>query len=260
MSPLFKWLATVGVACGIVIAGAYLARADGWPITIMNKQIDQTNFLLNTNCSATLIDKNKGILLTANHCISEQFDIVEKQTIDPKSGKVTTEKVRIAKPGTVSQINFKGPNEVERSVYVFKIKANDVDVDLAIVQVQTKLSNTMDAKLACADPRRGEPDFAVGNTLGKLYSTISNGIVSSINRNYAMIGDDTMKGGLIQTTSAIAGGNSGGSLYNANGEIIGVIVRGFQTPSPIGLAVPLSVIKEFLTANKMDYLWERCGK
>jgi S1-C subfamily serine protease len=258
MSAFLKWLAVVSLAVGFAILGSAFVHAQGWSIKAMNNQIDQTNFLLNEGCSATLIDKEKGILLTANHCIQAQFDVVEKQKVDDQ-GRVTTEKVRVAKPGTVSQIHFKGPNEVERSVYVFKIKANDADIDLAIVQVQTKLPNSMAAPMACADPIRGEADFAVGNTLGKLYSTVSNGIVSSINRNYAMIGDDSMKGGLIQSTSAVAGGNSGGSLYNTNGEIIGVVVRGFQAPAPIALAVPLSVVKEFLSSNDMEYLWKRCG-
>lgn len=223
--------------------------AFAWDITAMNKQIDETNFLVNDNCSATLIDNEKGLLLTANHCISSQFTIVEKQNID-KDGKVTTDKVRVATPGTVSQLYFKNSAEIERKQYVFEIKASDSANDLAVIHVLAKLDNTVAAPLACKNPVRGEHVFAVGNTLGRLYATVSDGIISSVNRNLRMLGFDNDQK-LIQATSPVAGGNSGGSLYNDNGSIIGVVDRGYQQVSPIVLAVPLSDVKSFLTSNNI---------
>lgn len=259
MRDFLKWLALPALVVA-VLAVASAARAD-WSIDAMNRQIDQTNFLVNDNCSATLIDAKRGYLLTANHCIAEQFRTVQREKIDDK-GVVTREQVRISVPGTVSQLAFNGPDEVQRTSYVFKIKANDKDLDLALVQVKAKLPNTATAPIACHEAERGETAFAVGNSLGVLYASVSKGIIASTHRNYRMIGvdGDAADNGLVQSTTPIAGGNSGGSLYNNQGEIVGVVVRGYQSVAPLGLSVPLSDIKKFLAANGAGDLFARCGK
>lgn len=238
---------------------AVSASAAGWPG--MNQQIDQTNFLVNDNCSATLIDAKQGYLITANHCIRDQFTVVEREKIDD-NGKVTTEKVRVAKPGTVSQLYFKDSDEVQRNSYVFKIKSNDADLDLALIQVQTKLANKDNAKIACADVQRGDDAFAVGNPRGVLYASVSQGIIASTDRNYRMLGSDDSNAdnGLTQSTTPVGGGSSGGALYNSAGEFIGVVVRGYQTVAPIALSVPLRDVKKFLDTAGLKALWASCEK
>ena len=253
-------ISIAAVVLPFILVGCLSKAHAGWSPEAMNRQIDQTNFLVNNNCSATLIDAKRGYLLTANHCIQTQFRTIEREKIDDQ-GAVTTEKVRVSEPGTVSQITFNGPNEVQRISYTFKIKANDSNFDLALIQVNTSLPNAIGASLACRNPERGDTVYAVGNTLGILYASVSKGIVASSNRNYRMIGVDEGNmgdNGLIQATTAIAGGNSGGSLYNEDGEIVGVVVRGYQQVAPINLSVPLSDIKSFLSREKLDDLWARC--
>jgi S1-C subfamily serine protease len=235
----------------IAVAFVSISPASAWEPSAMNKQIDATNFLVNDNCSATLIDKDGGYLLTANHCIREQFSTVEREKVQD-DGTIKTERVRIAKQGTVSQLFFNGPNEVRRVTYTFKIKANDENKDLALIQVQTKLNNSMAAPIACKAPMRGDVVYAVGNSLGVLYASVSSGIIASVNRDYRMIGvgGEAADNGLIQSTAPIAGGNSGGALYNNNGELVGVVVRGYQQESPLGLSVPLKDIRAFLKDAK----------
>src|ERR1019366_1657421 len=120
---------------GLILAVLTAAPALAWDKAAMNAQIDQTNFLVNNNCSATLIDKDTGLLLTADHCIEGQYQIIEREKFDEK-GKVTTEKVRVSVPGTVSQLFFHGTMEVSRVVYYFKIvKSGSMDngIDLALI-------------------------------------------------------------------------------------------------------------------------------
>ena len=100
---------------------------------------------------------------------------------------------------------------------------------------------------------RGAKVYAVGNPMGVLYSSITDGIVSSTQRNYhehVEIGDEkpipTM-----QISASIVGGNSGGAVYDAKGHQAGIVVRGY-TRGALGFAVPLAQIKEFLTKNKFD--------
>lgn len=260
MRDFLKWLAVPILVASALLVWANYAHAD-WSLSDMNRQIDQTNFLVNGNCSATLIDAKRHLLLTADHCVRAQFRTVEREKIDDK-GVVTKEQVRVSVPGTVSQLAFQGPDEVQRTSYVFKVKAADKDVDLALVQTQAPLPNTESASISCKDVQRGETVYAVGNTRAILYATVSKGIVSSVNRSYRTIGEDgdNADNGLTQSTTAIGGGNSGGSLYNERGEIVGVVVRGYQQIAPIALSVPLSDITKFLKANDAADLFARCGQ
>lgn len=228
----------------------------GWSITEMNKQIDQTNVLMNDNCSGTLIDAKRGYVLTANHCIQDQFEIIDRQKIDG-DGVVKTEKVRVAKRGTFSYLNFKDSDETSRSVYTYTIKLSDDQLDLAIVQTKAKLPETAQAPIACVEPIRGEKVYAVGNPYAILYSSLTEGIVSSTDRNYKMLHIDSQGDNrLIQFSAVIAGGNSGGALYNDNGELVGVNVRGGA--SGIAVAVPLADIKKVLMRESMTDLYKRC--
>lgn len=227
--------------------------AMAWDNTARNMQVDQTNFLVNDNCSGTLIDKSQGLVLTANHCITDQFVEVEREEVQP-DGTLKKMKRRVAKTGTVSQLSFNGVNEISRTSYVFKIVGNDRELDLALLKVQAKLPNTLESTLACGETSRGDAVAAVGNPYAVLYSTITRGYVSSVQRNYKMIGvEDQGDHGLIQHTAPIAGGNSGGALYNDAGALVGVNVRNTAT-GLVGLAVPLEDVKKFIADTKIANL------
>ena len=66
----------------------------------------------------------------------------------------------------------------------------------------------------------GEEVIAVGNPLGELGGTVTNGIISALDREVNV--DGTLMN-LLQTNAAINPGNSGGGLFNMAGELIGVV-------------------------------------
>ena len=66
----------------------------------------------------------------------------------------------------------------------------------------------------------GEEVIAVGNPLGELGGTVTNGIVSALDREISVDGT-TMN--LLQTNAAINPGNSGGGLFNMKGELVGIV-------------------------------------
>ena len=67
----------------------------------------------------------------------------------------------------------------------------------------------------------GDTTVAIGNPLGTLGGTVTDGIVSATNREINL-GNGAMN--LIQTNAAINPGNSGGGLFNGQGELIGIVV------------------------------------
>jgi hypothetical protein len=87
--------------------------------------------------------------------------------------------------------------------------------------------------------------------LGYFDSTITRGIVSSTTRKFKMAGGYEIP--FIQMDANGAPGNSGGSAWNSNGELIGVPAAGAD--SFLLLAVPFQEIQMFLTENCYEEVW-----
>lgn len=91
----------------------------------------------------------------------------------------------------------------------------------------------------------GDPVFAVGNPLGVLSSSVSQGIISGLDRTINVDGHNMT---LMQTDAAVNPGNSGGGLFNANGELIGIVNAksyGLDVEG-IGFAIPMDTAKSII--------------
>ena len=84
----------------------------------------------------------------------------------------------------------------------------------------------------------GEGVIAIGNPLGELGGTVTNGIVSALAREVEIDGQAMT---LLQTNAAVNPGNSGGGLFNMKGELIGVVnaKSGGDNVENIGFAIPI---------------------
>jgi Trypsin-like serine proteases, typically periplasmic, contain C-terminal PDZ domain len=97
----------------------------------------------------------------------------------------------------------------------------------------------------------GEPAIAIGNPLGTLGGSVSNGIISALDREITIDGQSYK---LLQTNAAINPGNSGGGLFNVSGELIGVVnaKSSGNTIEGLGFAIPINYaisIAEELMSN-----------
>lgn len=88
------------------------------------------------------------------------------------------------------------------------------------------------------DLRVGDLVFAVGNPLG-LERSVTQGIVSSVTRRMGNLR-------MIQTDAAVNPGNSGGPLFNARGEIVGVVCAGAVSFDGLAFGIPASDLIDFL--------------
>ncbi|HEU6439620.1 MAG TPA: trypsin-like peptidase domain-containing protein [Terriglobales bacterium] len=101
----------------------------------------------------------------------------------------------------------------------------------------------------------GQLAIAIGSPLGTFTDSVTQGIVSGIDRT-VIVGDgaaQTEKSltGLIQTDAAINPGNSGGPLLDASGSVVGVITASVGSAEGVGFAVPINQAKEMIaTATK----------
>lgn len=89
----------------------------------------------------------------------------------------------------------------------------------------------------------GQTAIAVGNPLGQLGGTVTNGIISALNRDITIDGE-TMN--LLQTNAAINPGNSGGGLFNDQGQLIGLVVAKSSGSDieGLGFAIPSNAVKK----------------
>ena len=87
----------------------------------------------------------------------------------------------------------------------------------------------------------GERAVAIGNAAGQLSGTVTQGIISGLNREISMqAGNSVVTMNLIQTSAAINPGNSGGALVNRFGQVIGInsAKLNSSTFEGIGFAIP----------------------
>jgi len=88
----------------------------------------------------------------------------------------------------------------------------------------------------------GELAVAIGNPLGKLGGSVTEGIISAHSRNIEIDGNMMT---LLQTTAAVNPGNSGGGLFNCFGELIGVVnaKSSGSDIEGIGFAIPINLAR-----------------
>ena len=87
----------------------------------------------------------------------------------------------------------------------------------------------------------GDSVLAVGNPLGELGGTVTSGIVSALNRSVTIQGtSSTNTMSLIQMDASVSPGNSGGGLFNMNGELIGLVNAKSSSSDAegLGFAIP----------------------
>lgn len=106
----------------------------------------------------------------------------------------------------------------------FTVVGADPASDIAVVRVQGVSGLTPISIGRSADLRVGQQVVAIGSPLG-LESTVTSGIVSSLNRPVSTSGEAGNQNTVldaIQTDAAINPGNSGGALVNMNGDLVGI--------------------------------------
>ncbi len=125
------------------------------------------------------------------------------------------------------------------------VVGSDPWTDIAVLKAAARLPA---AKLATgSDVRRGQWTITLGNPVGLAGDgemSMSVGVVSGTGRSLARLGrrEHRLYDNLIQTTAEVNPGNSGGPLFDLNGNVIGIITAVVLPQGPtdgIGFAIPI---------------------
>ena len=176
----------------------------GSPFEDMFKEFNRPTERKATALGSGFIIDTKGTVVTNNHVIQGAEDIIVS---------------------------------VNGSEYKAKIIGTDPYMDLAVLQIETD-EKFVPVNFGDSDKARiGDWVIAIGNPFG-FGGTVTSGIISSRNRDIGLTRYDDF----IQTDASINVGNSGGPLFNLDGEVIGIntaiIAPGRSGSIGIGFAIP----------------------
>lgn len=239
------------LSCAGGFGGAYLAMN-------MNDSNGKAVFYqgVDTGSSKTVNTSSNGVSDVASKTMDS---VVEIQTESLQTNSMLSQAVTkgagsgviLSKDGYIVTNNhvINGANKItvrtrDGKSYTAKLIGKDSQSDLAILKIDA--TGLTPAVLGDSGKLEvGDTAIAIGNPLGELGGTVTAGIISALDRDITVEGE-SMK--LLQTNAAINSGNSGGGLFNAKGELIG-IVNAKTSGSGIeglGFAIPINDAKEVI--------------
>ena len=180
----------------------------GSPFEDMFKEFGTPQERKSSALGSGFIINEKGIVVTNNHVIQDAKDII---------------------------IRVNGDKEFKA-----KVIGKDPLSDIAVLQLETK-EKFIPVKFGDSDKARiGDWVIAIGNPFG-LGGTVTSGIISARNRSIGLSRYEDY----IQTDASINQGNSGGPLFDMNGDVIGIntAILGRNGSIGIGFSIPSNSAK-----------------
>jgi len=131
-----------------------------------------------------------------------------------------------------------------------KLVGYDEALDVAVLKIEAE--GLTAARFGDSDALKvGDLAYAIGNPMGYLYGTMTDGIISYLDRSQTVAGNEMT---LIQTSAVLNSGSSGGALVNERGQVVGITVAkvsGRSTAAEpqaegLGFAIPISAARPFI--------------
>ena len=209
---------------------------------------DNNNVTENNNWSQVIKEKMPTVVAITTSSVSENNE-QETTTTNNGSGiiinKNDTELIILTNNHVLNGVEDVTVTFSNGSSVSGKLKNKNEDNDLATISVQISalnediINNIAVATLKEDDTTHlGDSVLLIGNALGQGL-TVTNGIISSKDKSILMNNNQTLSN-LIQTDTAVNPGNSGGPLFDTNGNVIGICVAKSdeQDSEGVGFIIP----------------------
>lgn len=223
----------VGCGLGETILGD---TGDGDDAVILHTLAQSVNILRTSDVSVNTVDNSTIEPMSVTEVVDKVADsVVEINTVIDSSGGAAGSGVLFATNDTryfVITNNHVIEDAVNISVILTDgtkhnatLVATDSKNDIAVISI-LKSTIDIDEYPTVTIPsdnykvRVGDTAIAIGNPLGSLGGTVTSGIVSALDRQISVEGEEMT---LLQTDAAINSGNSGGALFDCYGQLIGIV-------------------------------------
>lgn len=254
----------IGILCSTV-----LGAVGGFAITNIvnkNKTITTGGLTINKSDGESVSHQGAGAALSTSEIVEKAADtVVEITTEAVVTGSFSQQYIQegagsgviISTDGYIitnyhviegaSQISVTMRNQTEQTSA--RLIGAYEEGDLALIKIDTD-TELKAATFGDSDKLNvGDYAVAIGNPLGQLGGTVTDGIISALDREVTIDGE-TMN--LLQTNAEISPGNSGGGLFNGSGELIGVVNAKSSTEAAegLGFAIPVNDVQDVLADLK----------
>lgn len=251
--------AVISAACGF--GGAILAQNGSSTGKTTVQQSNRTATTVNVKKvdGQTLMSPSEVYASTVNsvvsiNCSAVSTNIFGQQTESASSGSgfiytadgyIVTNQHVVANASSINVTLYNG------DTYPATLVGSDSDYDVAVLKIDAKDLPAVTLG-SSTDVNVGDTVMAIGNPLGELTFSMSQGIVSCVNRAINVEGTPF---NMIQVDASINPGNSGGPLMNLYGEVVGIVSAKYSsyantTVEGLGFAIPIndvqSIIKDII--------------
>ena len=251
--------AVISAACGF--GGAILAQNSSRTGKTTVQQSNRTAATVNVKKvdGQTLMSPAEVYASTVNsvvsiNCSAVSTNIFGQQTESASSGSgfiytadgyIVTNQHVVANASSINVTLYNG------DTYPATLVGSDSDYDVAVLKIDAKDLPAVTLG-SSTDVNVGDTVMAIGNPLGELTFSMSQGIVSCVNRAINVEGTPF---NMIQVDASINPGNSGGPLMNLYGEVVGIVSAKYSsyantTVEGLGFAIPIndvqSIIKDIM--------------
>ena len=223
-----------------------IQQSDRQPVTVQAKKVDGQTKMDPATVYASVVNSAVSI-----NCSATSTNIFGQQTQTASSGSgfiITEDGYVVTNYHVVSGASSVQVTLYNGDTYDATVIGGDSDYDVAVLKINA--SGLQPVTLGeSADVNVGDTVLAIGNPLGELTFSMSQGIVSSCDR---AINVDGTPFNMIQVDCSINPGNSGGPLMNLYGEVVGIVSAKYSTYSSttvegLGFAIPIDDVKSIIT-------------
>ncbi len=157
---------------------------------------------------------------------------------------ITNNHVITGDTGTATSIHVRLTNGES---YDAEVVGADSDSDIAVLKIDAE-GLTAATVGTSSTLVVGEEVIIIGNPLGTLGGSVTNGIISALDREIT-VEDETMN--LMQTNAAVNPGNSGGGMFNMAGELVGIVNAKYSDTGIEGLGFAIPIDDATAVANEI---------
>ena len=225
---------------------ATIQQSDRQPVSVQVKTVDGQTKMEPAEVYASVVNSAVSI-----NCSATSTNIFGQTTQSASSGSgfiITEDGYVVTNYHVISGASSVQVTLYNGDTYDATVIGGDSDYDVAVLKIEA--SGLQPVTLGeSADVNVGDTVLAIGNPLGELTFSMSQGIVSSCDR---AINVDGTPFNMIQVDCSINPGNSGGPLMNLYGEVVGIVSAKYSSYSSttvegLGFAIPISDVRSIIT-------------